>query len=75
MKVSEIVQLLMAGGIIIGVSAACYYQNWALVGTIITGAFALLNGNRSTTVEPITKGDLNVTKTVSPLGNLDTTGL
>lgn len=49
MKVSEMVQLCMAGGIIIGICAACYYQNWALVGTIITGAFALLNGNRSTT--------------------------
>ena len=52
MKTSEIVQLIMAGGIVLTIGIAACYQKWDLVGAGITGAFALLNGNRSTTIAP-----------------------
>jgi len=62
MKVSEYVQLIMAVGIVVATVVGAYYQNWSLVGASITGAFALLNGNRSTNL----KGDTDEKPTDVP---------
>lgn len=70
MKVSEIVQLIMASVIVVAAIFAGCYQKWELMGALTTGAFALLNGNRSTT----TKGATDETVTTPP-ASLDPAGL
>jgi hypothetical protein len=47
MKISDMVQLIMAGMVAIVAAVAAFYQNWAMVGTAVAGAFAILRSPSS----------------------------
>jgi hypothetical protein len=45
MKITGVTQLSMAAAIFVAMVYAGSQNNWALVGTLATGCFALLNSN------------------------------